>query len=112
EAPAHSERRLDEVSSAELRGRCWLLRGRKVYDVSDFVRMHPGGERLLWDRTGTDIQADLQGPPHRHSDNALRWLEQYYVGELEDDPPAEPPQVRRRRRRGFTLSAGRVRDPE
>ncbi|XP_068117537.1 fatty acid 2-hydroxylase [Hyperolius riggenbachi] len=76
------------VTAAELRSRCaagacWLLRGNKVYDVSQFVRLHPGGERTLLDRAGTDIQGDLDGPPHRHSDNALRWLEQYYVGELE-----------------------------
>ncbi|XP_075045381.1 fatty acid 2-hydroxylase [Mixophyes fleayi] len=76
------------VTAAELRGQCsagacWLLRGNKVYDVSGFVKLHPGGEGLLQDRAGTDIQRDLDGPPHRHSENALRWLEQYYVGELE-----------------------------
>ncbi|XP_073462020.1 fatty acid 2-hydroxylase [Aquarana catesbeiana] len=82
------------VTAAELRaqcssGACWLLRGRKVYDVSSFVRLHPGGERLLLDRAGTDIQGELDGPPHRHSDNALRWLEQYYVGELEPEEPGQ-----------------------
>ncbi|XP_053551221.1 fatty acid 2-hydroxylase [Bombina bombina] len=76
------------VTAAELRdscsnGACWVLRGDKVYDVSGFVKLHPGGERLLQDKAGKDIQADLDGPPHRHSDNALRWLEQYFVGELE-----------------------------
>ncbi|XP_053304766.1 fatty acid 2-hydroxylase [Spea bombifrons] len=79
------------VSAAELRGRCWVRRGRKVYDVSEFVKLHPGGENLLLDRTGSDIQADLEGPPHRHSGNALRWLEQYYVGQLEEDAPQEQP---------------------
>ncbi|XP_026712774.1 fatty acid 2-hydroxylase [Athene cunicularia] len=28
-------------------------------------------------------RAALDGPPHRHSANARRWLEQYYVGEME-----------------------------
>ncbi|XP_012860612.2 fatty acid 2-hydroxylase [Echinops telfairi] len=37
-------------------------------------------------RAGQDISADLDGPPHRHSANARRWLEQYYVGELRRDP--------------------------
>ncbi|KAM4721130.1 fatty acid 2-hydroxylase [Rhinophrynus dorsalis] len=77
------------VSASELRdkcsaGTCWVLKGKKVYDVSGFAKLHPGGERLLQDRAGQDIQADLEGPPHRHSDNALRWLEQYYVGEMEE----------------------------
>lgn len=82
------------VTAAELRdrcsaGACWLLRGSSVYDVSNFVKLHPGGEQLLQDRAGTDIQRDLDGPPHRHSDNALRWLEQYYVGEMEPEEPAQ-----------------------
>ncbi|KAG8437309.1 hypothetical protein GDO86_008133 [Hymenochirus boettgeri] len=81
------------VSPAELRlkcsaGTCWVLVGDKVYDVSGFVKLHPGGERLLRDRAGEDIQAELHGPPHRHSNNALRWLEQYYVGQLEAESPA------------------------
>ncbi|CAN2389329.1 fatty acid alpha-hydroxylase activity [Pristimantis euphronides] len=87
------------VTAAELRdrcsaGACWLLRGSSVYDVSGFVKFHPGGEQLLQERAGTDIQRELDGPPHRHSDNALRWLEQYYVGELEGP---EPQHLRERR---------------
>ncbi|NXP99601.1 FA2H hydroxylase, partial [Vidua macroura] len=60
-------------------------------------------------RAGTDVSAALDGPPHRHSENARRWLEQYYVGEIEPGdeqcqpqgeqeeslPPA--PQLRKRR---------------
>ncbi|OWK16321.1 hypothetical protein Celaphus_00003933, partial [Cervus elaphus hippelaphus] len=49
-------------------------------------RQHPGGEQLLWARAGQDVSADLDGPPHRHSANARRWLEQYYVGDLQGDP--------------------------
>ncbi|KAM4614330.1 fatty acid 2-hydroxylase [Discoglossus pictus] len=80
-----SERRITLAQLQESRssGACWVLRGHKVYDVTGFVRLHPGGESLLQERAGKDIQGDLEGPPHRHSDNALRWLEQYYVGELE-----------------------------
>uniref|UniRef100_A0A8C3CF71 Fatty acid 2-hydroxylase n=1 Tax=Cairina moschata TaxID=8855 RepID=A0A8C3CF71_CAIMO len=33
--------------------------------------------------------AALDGPPHRHSANARRWLEQYYLGELRDDDEEE-----------------------
>ncbi|KAE8609141.1 hypothetical protein XENTR_v10011724 [Xenopus tropicalis] len=85
------------VSPVELRrecsaGKCWVLVGNKVYDVTAFVNLHPGGERLLQDRAGKDIQADLNGPPHRHSENALRWLEQYYVGDLQAESPEHKPQ--------------------
>lgn len=84
-SPAEVQRRLAA-------GACWVRRGASLYDLTSFVRHHPGGEQLLRARAGQDITADLDGPPHRHSDNARRWLEQYYVGELRVDPqvPADP----------------------
>uniref|UniRef100_A0A8B9TRI0 Fatty acid 2-hydroxylase n=1 Tax=Anas platyrhynchos TaxID=8839 RepID=A0A8B9TRI0_ANAPL len=74
-------------SAAEVRARCaqgsCVVRcRRRLYDLSAFVRLHPGGEQLLRRRAGTDVSAALDGPPHRHSANARRWLEQYYLGEL------------------------------
>uniref|UniRef100_A0A8C3JBH1 Fatty acid 2-hydroxylase n=1 Tax=Calidris pygmaea TaxID=425635 RepID=A0A8C3JBH1_9CHAR len=70
-------------SAAEVRSRCaegaCLVRcRRRLYDLSGFVRLHPGGEQLLRRRAGTDVSRALDGPPHRHSANARRWLEQYY----------------------------------
>ncbi|NXO53810.1 FA2H hydroxylase, partial [Aramus guarauna] len=62
-------------------GACLVRCRRRLYDLSGFVRLHPGGEQLLRRRAGTDVSAALDGPPHRHSANARRWLEQYYVGE-------------------------------
>ncbi|NXG63147.1 FA2H hydroxylase, partial [Hemiprocne comata] len=75
-------------SAAEVRARCaqgaCLVRcHRRLYDLSGFVRLHPGGEQLLRRRAGTDVSAALDGPPHRHSATARRWLEQYYLGEME-----------------------------
>uniref|UniRef100_H3CJN4 Fatty acid 2-hydroxylase n=1 Tax=Tetraodon nigroviridis TaxID=99883 RepID=H3CJN4_TETNG len=62
---------------------CWVLMGTRVYDVTGFLRMHPGGEALILRRAGNDVSRYLEGPPHRHSENARRWMEQYYIGELE-----------------------------
>ncbi|NXK45992.1 FA2H hydroxylase, partial [Chauna torquata] len=65
---------------------------RRLYDLSGFVRLHPGGEQLLRRRAGTDVSAALDGPPHRHSANARRWLEQYYMGELQSDGEEAAPE--------------------
>ncbi|KAK9392902.1 fatty acid 2-hydroxylase [Crotalus adamanteus] len=83
-------------SRAELRARCaqgacLVLTGRSVYDLSAFAPLHPGGPRLLLERAGTDVSDALDGPPHRHSANARRWLQQYYLGELEPDGEGEEP---------------------
>ncbi|KAM6222723.1 fatty acid 2-hydroxylase [Rhynchocyon petersi] len=77
---------LAEVQRRLAAGACWVRRGSRLYDLTGFVRHHPGGEQLLRARAGQDISADLDGPPHRHSANARRWLEQYYVGDLQADP--------------------------
>ncbi|XP_075289858.1 fatty acid 2-hydroxylase [Opisthocomus hoazin] len=72
-----------EVRARCARGACLVRCRRRLYDLSGFARLHPGGEQLLWCRAGTDVSDALDGPPHRHSANARRWLEQYYVGEME-----------------------------
>lgn len=64
---------------------CWVLMGTRVYDVTAFLRMHPGGEALIRSRSGKDVRQAMEGPPHRHSENARRWMEQYYIGELDRD---------------------------
>ncbi|XP_076878357.1 fatty acid 2-hydroxylase [Brachyhypopomus gauderio] len=73
-----------EVASHCTKESCWVLVGTRVYDVSAFLRMHPGGESLILHRSGKNISQALDGPPHRHSENARRWLEQYYIGDIED----------------------------
>lgn len=70
-----------------------MLMGTRVYDVTGFLRMHPGGEALILGRSGSDVSQDLEGPPHRHSENARRWMEQYYIGELERRSADEDAQV-------------------
>uniref|UniRef100_A0A5F9CDE6 Fatty acid 2-hydroxylase n=1 Tax=Oryctolagus cuniculus TaxID=9986 RepID=A0A5F9CDE6_RABIT len=82
-SPAEVQRRLAA-------GACWVRRGARLYDLTGFARHHPGGEQLLRARAGQNISADLDGPPHRHSANARRWLEQYYVGELRGEPQVQP----------------------
>lgn len=72
---------------------CWVLLGTRVYDVTAFLRMHPGGEALIRSRSGKDISRVMEGPPHRHSENARRWMEQYYIGELDRESGAHEAQV-------------------
>ncbi|NXX27983.1 FA2H hydroxylase, partial [Nicator chloris] len=80
-----------EVRARCAQGACLVSCHRRLYDLSGFVRLHPGGEQLLRRRAGTDVSAALDGPPHRHSANARRWLEQYYVGEIEPGDEQVPP---------------------
>lgn len=86
-SPSVSTRYFSEKEVAQhcTKESCWVLVGTRVYDVTGFLRMHPGGEALILHRSGSDISGQLAGPPHRHSENARRWLEQYYIGEIDKD---------------------------
>lgn len=84
----------NEVAKHCTKDSCWVLLGTRVYDVTGFLRMHPGGEALLLRRSGKDISRELDGPPHRHSENARRWMEQYYIGEIDRDSTDEDTEVR------------------
>ncbi|NXX03314.1 FA2H hydroxylase, partial [Larus smithsonianus] len=103
-----------EVRSRCAQGACLVRCRRRLYDLSGFVRLHPGGEQLLRSRAGTDVSAALDGPPHRHSANARRWLEQYYLGEMESGDEqgfaaqnhAEAPQLCARYRGGVWVPQG------
>lgn len=78
-----------EVARHRTKGSCWVRLGSRVYDVTAFLRMHPGGEALILRRSGEDLSPAMDGPPHRHSENARRWLEQYYIGELRGEEEEE-----------------------
>ena len=45
--PAHNRYTLQEVAEHSSPTDCWLIIRRKVYDVSPWVRRHPGGDLLL-----------------------------------------------------------------
>ncbi|XP_072290486.1 fatty acid 2-hydroxylase [Eucyclogobius newberryi] len=91
-----------EVARHCTKDSCWVLLGTRVYDVTNFLRMHPGGEALIMRRSGKDIRKEMEGPPHRHSENARRWMEQYYIGELDRDSGSEEEQTLRERRNGHS----------
>mmetsp|Transcript_31740 Transcript_31740/g.36662 ORF Transcript_31740/g.36662 Transcript_31740/m.36662 type:complete len:381 (+) Transcript_31740:38-1180(+) len=57
-----------------------------VYDVTEFIDSHPGGDDMIKDCNGRDI-SDLfhSSYPHQHSSSAMRMLTKYKVGEIKDE---------------------------
>lgn len=53
-----------------------------VFDVTKYLRLHPGGYKLLFKNAGDDSTADFVGL--RHSIKAQNILMQFYVGDLSD----------------------------
>ncbi|XP_076807819.1 fatty acid 2-hydroxylase-like [Clavelina lepadiformis] len=80
--PSLRDQDIAKVSPDE---RTLVIHKKKVYDVSKFVNVHPGGQKILKLRHGKDITNIMQNGPHEHSRNAYRWLEQYYVADYQND---------------------------
>ncbi len=73
-----------EISKHNNAGDCWLLIGGKVYNVTEFIPMHPGGESTIIPYCGQDatVAFDTKGGRGAHSQNAQNLLASYYIGNL------------------------------
>ncbi|KAJ3593091.1 hypothetical protein NHX12_005428 [Muraenolepis orangiensis] len=71
---------LEDISEHNNRSSTWLVIHDKVYDVSDFLEEHPGGEEVLLEQVGSDATESFEDVGH--SIDAREILVQYYIGEL------------------------------
>jgi len=69
---------LSEVSEHETYDDCWIVLFDKVFDVTNFLLEHPGGEDVILENAGRDATLSFQGVGH--SALALRGLDDYLVG--------------------------------
>ena len=54
-----------------------------VYDVTEFIFDHPGGEEFILQHAGKDISDIMKDEiEHLHSESAYELLEQYFIGDL------------------------------
>jgi len=72
----------EEVAKHNTEHDCWLIIDNKVYDVSDYVDVHPGGPAIL-NNAGGDSSKGFHG--EQHPDNVLTLLPDYYIGNLCED---------------------------
>jgi len=65
---------------------CWMAIGNKVYDLTKYLNIHPGGPGTLIPYCGKDATAAFQtkdaNPAKPHSQFAESLLDQYYVGTI------------------------------
>jgi cytochrome b involved in lipid metabolism len=70
---------LDEIAKHNSSEDCWIIVDGKVYDVTEYIDEHPGGDTIL-NNAGGDSSAGVHGPQHPVS----MWdvLALYYIGEV------------------------------
>jgi len=75
----------EEVAHHRLPTDLWLIAHNKVYDVTRWVEMHPGGAAALLRRGGLDATRDFDF----HTKRAREMWEKTFIGKLDDGRPAD-----------------------
>lgn len=71
---------LDEVAWHDTHDDCWIVVCDYVYDCTDFLKSHPGGQDVLLEYAGRDASLAFVGTGH--SQTADRLLKKFLIGEL------------------------------
>jgi 4-hydroxysphinganine ceramide fatty acyl 2-hydroxylase len=62
---------------------CWVSRKGRVYDITQFLPDHPGGDDVIQEYAGKDVDEIMRDKlSHEHSDSAYDMLDEYIVGRL------------------------------
>lgn len=72
--------RNEVVTTTDGKNKTLIILHDKVYNVSDFLNEHPGGEEILLDHAGKDGSDDFDDVGH--SKDAFDLMQKYRVGEL------------------------------
>nr|XP_043613488.1 cytochrome b5-like [Erigeron canadensis] len=60
---------------------CWVIINARVYDVTNFLNDHPGGDNVLLDVAGKDASEEFEEVGHGSA--ARLMLDEYYIGEVD-----------------------------
>jgi len=77
---------MEEIATHNKKEDCWLVIETYVYDITDFVSKHPGGEIILT-ACGTDATAKFNNRPTTgtsHSSLARKMLQSLRLGSLSE----------------------------
>nr|AYG96558.1 fatty acid desaturase 2A [Pantodon buchholzi] len=80
----------EEVQKHNLRNDKWLVINRKVYNITQWVKRHPGGQRVIGHFAGEDA-TDAFNAFHPEPEYVRKFLKPLLLGEL---APSEPNQDR------------------
>lgn len=81
--PAVKHISFSEIAKHVTESDLWFVKDRKVYDITKFVDLHPGGVDTLLGVAGKDGTADFNAVGH--SDTAIEELHRYYIGDVDPE---------------------------
>ncbi|CAO3593398.1 unnamed protein product [Absidia cylindrospora] len=71
----------EQVAEHNKREDLWMIIDNKVYDITEFVDEHPGGEEVLIDEGARDATGPFEDVGH--SPDAREMLVKYYLGDVD-----------------------------
>ena len=73
-----------EVAKHSTADDCWMIVSNKVYNVTNYINMHPAGPDTIIPYCGKDatVPFDTKGGKGSHSNRAQNILDKYYVGNV------------------------------
>ena len=71
----------EELQNHRSRDDCWVLIHGKVYDMSDFIQKHPGGQKFILQNAGFDGSAQYDDA--YHTDEQQEQLQKFLVGNFD-----------------------------
>lgn len=74
---------LSEVQQHNSLDDCWMVIFDKVYNITEFVYEHPGGDFILFEYAGRDATHPFLSS--RHGSSAYKMLDKYWIGILVDE---------------------------
>jgi cytochrome b involved in lipid metabolism len=77
---------METVAEHSLLSDCWFVINNNIYNITDYLANHPGGEKNITDYCGKDATTAFETkggkPGETHSDAARALLQKYYIGDL------------------------------
>ena len=61
---------------------CWMIVFDKVYDLTEFIHVHPAGYEIMLEYAGSDATNAFNEKPH--TPDAQSALEKYFMGDLRE----------------------------
>lgn len=74
---------MSEVQQHSSLDDCWMVIFDKVYNITEFVDIHPGGDFILLEYAGRDATHPFLSS--RHGSSAYKMLDKYWIGILVDE---------------------------
>jgi 4-hydroxysphinganine ceramide fatty acyl 2-hydroxylase len=74
---------LEDVANHRTAESCWVVHSGKVYDITAFLPDHPGGDDIVIEHSGQEVDDFMNDPAfHDHSDSAFEMMPEFCIGRV------------------------------